>query len=560
MGTPITCDLGTLGSGSTATVTLIVNQLTPGSAITTVQVSASQTDPNLSNNQSTSTVNITGAAYAPAPVLSSVAPSAILAGSLDTTVTIAGTGFVAGATVQLDEATIQTSFVTPTQLTATVPAASLATLGWHAITVTNPSPGGGVSPAQPLSVYNVLKAGANHILYDPFSRKIFATLGSSTPLGNSIESFTPATGTFTAPVFVGSEPTRMVLSDDGQVLYVLATGDSRIVRYNMLTQQPQFGFDIVNETAAELAMQPASENTLALTGTDPPTAEIVDFSPATQTAVARSSNSGSNSASSPQFLDPADLVVAGPAAQQFGIYAVTSAGIGTTPASYAPGGVGPFKVMQGIAYSTSGSVSNLTTQRLLGTFPFNAGTPSAEAQAALAPDPALARVFYLAAPSGTGYSSSSPTGIVAFDAKLFMPAAFIPLNFASETSTAPIDVIRWGQDGLAALLSSGDVYLLRGAAIVPQLLQTSSPPALSASSPGTLQHGSGNTVLTLTGTNFLPGIAVQWNGSYRTTDWISATQVTVDIPASDLASAGTASVTAANPGSVNSGAIPITIN
>jgi hypothetical protein len=462
--------------------------------------------------------------------------------------------------VQLDGATIQTSFVTPTQLTATVPAASLSTLGWHALTVTNPSPGGGVSAAQPLSVYNVLKAGANHILYDPFSRQIFATLGSSTPQGNSIESFTPATGAFTAPVFVGSEPTRMVLSDDGQVLYTLVTGDSQIVRYNMLTQRPQFGFDIVNETGADIAIESGSENTLALTGTYAPTAEIVDFNPTTQTAAARPSNSSSNSAYSPQFLDASDLVLAGFPAQQFGIYTVTSTGIGTTPAFYAPGGFGPFKVMQGVAYSTNGVVSNFTTQRLLGTFPFNINASYAEAQAALAPDPALARVFYLAGPNGTGYSSSSPTGIVAFDANLFMPAAFIPLNFASETSTAPIDVIRWGQDGLAALLGSGDVYLLRGAAVVPQLLQTSSPPVLSGNSPGTLQHGSGNMVLTLTGTNFLPGIAVLWNGSYRTTNWISATQVTVDIPAADLASAGTVSMTAANPGSVNSTVIPITIN
>ncbi len=33
----------------------------------------------------------------------------------------------------------------------------------------------------------------------------------------------------------------------------------------------------------------------------------------------------------------------------------------------------------------------------------------------------------------------------------------------------------------------------------------------------TLMPICGNTLLTLTGSNFLPGVAVTWNGSYRTT-------------------------------------------
>jgi hypothetical protein len=86
-------------------------------------------------------------------------------------------------------------------------------------------------------------------------------------------------------------------------------------------------------------------------------------------------------------------------------------------------------------------------------------------------------------------------------------------------------MLRWGQDGLALLSSAEDfstdqtiavVMLLRGPFVTPQLLQTSSAASLTASSASTLAHSSGNAMLTLTGAHFLPGVAVTWNGSYRT--------------------------------------------
>jgi len=67
-------------------------------------------------------------------------------------------------------------------------------------------------------------------------------------------------------------------------------------------------------------------------------------------------------------------------------------------------------------------------------------------------------------------------------------------------------------------------------------------------------------MLTLTGSNFLPGVAVTWNGSYRTTTIVDAGHVTVAIPASDLTASGAASVVATNPGAPASNALQITIN
>jgi hypothetical protein len=90
-------------------------------------------------------------------------------------------------------------------------------------------------------------------------------------------------------------------------------------------------------------------------------------------------------------------------------------------------------------------------------------------------------------------------------------------------------------------------------------MNQNSAAVLSSSSVTTVTHGSGNTLITLTGSNFVPGVAVNWNGSYRTTTIVDATHLTVAIPVSDLTTAGTGSLTAVNPGAAASSALTITI-
>jgi hypothetical protein len=96
--------------------------------------------------------------------------------------------------------------------------------------------------------------------------------------------------------------------------------------------------------------------------------------------------------------------------------------------------------------------------------------------------------------------------------------------------------------------------------VVPQLLGTNSAATLTSNSTPTITHGAGNTLLTLTGTNFAPGVAVTWNGSYRTTTIVSATTITVAIPASDLSVAGSGKLIATNPGATGSNTLSVNID
>jgi alpha-D-ribose 1-methylphosphonate 5-triphosphate synthase subunit PhnH len=72
-------------------------------------------------------------------------------------------------------------------------------------------------------------------------------------------------------------------------------------------------------------------------------------------------------------------------------------------------------------------------------------------------------------------------------------------------------------------------------------------PVLTGISPATATAGGAAFTLTLTGSNFVSGSVVRWNGADRTTTFVSATQLTAAIPAPDIAAAGTASVTVYTP-------------
>ena len=73
-------------------------------------------------------------------------------------------------------------------------------------------------------------------------------------------------------------------------------------------------------------------------------------------------------------------------------------------------------------------------------------------------------------------------------------------------------------------------------------------PTTTSLNPTSATVGGAALTLTVNGTNFVAGSSVvRWNGANRTTMFVSASQLTASIPATDLATAGTASVTVFNP-------------
>src|SRR5439155_7977770 len=84
----------------------------------------------------------------PVPTTSSLSPTSRFVGDGAFTLTVNGTNFIAGSVVRWVGSDRTTTFVSPTQLTASIPATDLATTGSKTITVFNPTPGGGTSNSQ----------------------------------------------------------------------------------------------------------------------------------------------------------------------------------------------------------------------------------------------------------------------------------------------------------------------------------------------------------------------------------------------------------------------------
>lgn len=98
-----------------------------------------------------------GGSNNPVPVLNSISPNTAAAGGVSFTLTVTGTGFVNGSTINWNGTAYTTSFVSTTQLTASFPAAAIALAGTVPVTVYTPTPGGGTSNA----INFIITAGNN---------------------------------------------------------------------------------------------------------------------------------------------------------------------------------------------------------------------------------------------------------------------------------------------------------------------------------------------------------------------------------------------------------------
>ena len=90
----------------------------------------------------------------PVPVLTGLNPGAVTVKGPSFTLTVYGWGFVLGSTVRWNGASRTTTFVSNTELRATISSTDIVSAGTVNIAVLNPSPGGGLSNVLTLSIRN----------------------------------------------------------------------------------------------------------------------------------------------------------------------------------------------------------------------------------------------------------------------------------------------------------------------------------------------------------------------------------------------------------------------
>jgi len=84
-------------------------------------------------------------------------------------------------------------------------------------------------------------------------------------------------------------------------------------------------------------------------------------------------------------------------------------------------------------------------------------------------------------------------------------------------------------------------------------------PELATISPVTAAIGIADLTLTITGTNFVAGATVTWNGSNLVTTFVNSTQLTAVVPAANFTTIGSATVQIVNPDTARTGTIGFTI-
>ncbi len=573
-GATFSCDLGSLANGASATVTVSATPTNSGTLAGTASVSSVSYDPTLTNNQATTSTTVTGSLYGAVPTVASISPNFVQAGSAAFTLTVNGAGFNADSTVNLGTTALSTTYVSATQLTASVTATQIANYGWAAITVSNPTPGGGLSQIVPLTLYDVVNVPASGLLFDPWSQQLYATVPSTatTLTGNSVVTIDPVSGTVGTPVAVGSEPTVMAETSDGNYLYISLTGSDSLAQFNLLNQSLVTTIPLTLTqggsssavSATWLSAMPGTDSTLAVTTTNT-WGQFGIFDISGSTGAFRSNLGGIYAGSQPVFANASEVYASG-----FYRYTVNASGLTLLDSTSLSGfGSGGFEYLGGAIYGDSGGIANPATTppaQIATLPPVDFYEPGIDDSAVMAvADPSLQKEFLMLENAAGTWEYA----LARYDLTTYLPDGPIVTMPASASGVDTAwTMLRFGQDGLAMLsldtFGVGTpvpvVILLRGPFVAPQELASSTAATLTSSSATSIAHGAGNTLLTLTGSNFLPGVAVTWNGNYRTTTIVNASQVTVAIPASDLASAGTGSLVATNPGAPASNVLQVTLH
>src|SRR5262245_16807689 len=111
----------------------------------------------------------------------------------------------------------------------------------------------------------------NDLVFSSNTGKLYASVPSSVGSGgNNITTINPATGAIDAATFVGSEPNRLALADDGQNLYVSLDGPLAVRRFNVATNTAGLQFTLGQDpfsgrfSVRDFAVAPGNPDVLAI--------------------------------------------------------------------------------------------------------------------------------------------------------------------------------------------------------------------------------------------------------------------------------------------------------
>lgn len=118
---------------------------------------------------------------------------------------------------------------------------------------------------------NTLNLTTNDLVYDSVTNKIYASIPSANGSnGNSIGVINPNTHLLENTIFIGSEPTVLAISDNGQYIYSGFSGSSTVRRFDVTTQTAGLQFSLGSDTSTgsyyveDIEVMPNQPTTIAI--------------------------------------------------------------------------------------------------------------------------------------------------------------------------------------------------------------------------------------------------------------------------------------------------------
>lgn len=535
-------------------------------------------------------------------VLAFVSPAAATVGSQGFTITANGNGFTTGALILWNGTALTTTLVSSIQLTAPVPASDLTTAGTVQVAVQ--IPGSAQSGTQ--NVYNTTTTEiSNVVLFTigaaPGSPPSIASLSPNSAsfcgslTGFSLQVNAAGGTTFTSDAVVNWNGSRRATTGQGTsqltatilpmdtvstssavVSVSNAAGTSNNLSFTITSPTSTFPMPVFTQILPQVPpnpMQsppPSPTPTSALAGSQATPLMILANSVqnAPQTSFVACSSvqwvAGSSITSLPTtYAGPVPPSTANPAGTAATLSTVIPANLlatagtamiqiftpNTTPGHSMSGQVAftisqpPTPTITSLAAELPGATTQTATVASCSPTSFTLivnGTNFVNGGSVVNWNGAPVPTMYVQ-PATTSGSTPPPPYL----------SATIPYTDTLNPATVPITV----SNG-SAVSNSMNFSVTGPAANLPA-------PTATAIAPTGVTAGSGQLTLTVTGGNFSPCSAVQWNGAPNATTYLSPTQLTTVIPASDVTAVATVPVTVFTPtpgGGTSNPAISFTIS
>ncbi len=312
---------------------------------------------------------------------------------------------------------------------------------------------------------------AKDIVIDP-TGTIYASVPSSAGAGgNSITPIDPFANVVGQSVFVGSEPNKLAISDNGQVIYVGLDGAKAIRRFDVPTRTPGLQFPVdaqANNVAVDLAVAPGQPQTIAVARGNNPNASDGGVAMYDH-GVQRPNTSGLSGINFIEYsASPFILYGHNASSSDFSFRKMATASCGVTVLSIKnallSGSNNNFKVENGQAISTNGRVANPEAGTLSGTYAVTTNVQSGTFATALIADSSVNRVYFFMANSSADFTPGTML-IRAFNMQTLRHEGTLALP---NISGRPTSAVRWGTDGFAFRTSTNKVYLIQTSLIPSQ--------------------------------------------------------------------------------------------